>query len=162
METETHITSIEPHLNIAGNLGIFFPAELDILKMVLEDYQRQKDGYIVFEEYRDGQLAGYIIFGRIPITVYGWDIYWLVVDKNFQGIGIGSALLKRVERHIVQNHGSGTLRVETSTRKEYAHARNLYAKAGFLEAGKIADYYDQGDDLIIFYKRLTAEGTMER
>jgi len=99
-------------------------------------------------------VVGFVIFGRIPLTVDGWDIYWLAVDKAYQGKGIGKKLLKDVEEHILKEDPQANIRVETSTLKEYAHARNLYYKAGFQEVGRIKDFYASGDDVIIFYKQI--------
>lgn len=147
----------EQCLHIAQNLGIFFPDEIKILKSVLREYEQTQSDYVLFLEKKEERVVGFVLFGRIPLTMYGWDIYWLVVDKDHQGKGFGKNLIKRVEEHIVQQNPSYNLRVETSTRKEYAHARNLYLKTGFQEIGRITDFYDTGDDVVIFYKRITAQ-----
>lgn len=144
----------EQCLKIAKDLGIFFNDELCILEEVLKGCEQSKDGYVLLTEKEDQKVIGFVIFGRIPITICGWDVYWLVVERDHQGKGIGKKLLKRVEDHILKEFNKCNIRVETSTRKEYAHARNLYLKTGFQEIGRITDFYDQGDDVIVFYKRI--------
>jgi len=143
-----------PYLTIARNLEVFHQGELKIIEGILEDYKNAKDGYVIIDELQEDKVVGFVIFGRIPLTVDGWDIYWLAVDKAYQGKGIGKKLLKDVEEHILKEDPQANIRVETSTLKEYAHARNLYYKAGFQEVGRIKDFYASGDDVIIFYKQI--------
>jgi hypothetical protein len=54
------------------------------------------------------------------------------------------------------------LRVETSSQNMYAHARNLYAKMGFKQAGVIHDFYCDGDDNIIYYKELSLKPVLSQ
>lgn len=142
------------HLDIARELHIFYDSELAILARVFNDYEHARDGYVLIEDIADGQIRGFIILGRIPLTVSGWDIYWLVVDKDYQGRGIGKSLIARAEAYILSHDRRASLRVETSTRLTYAHARNLYARCGFQELGRIKDFYDEGDDVVIYYKQI--------
>lgn len=145
----------EPYLSLARSTEVFNPQEMQVLKSVLEDYrQNQGKNYFLFEEKSSDKIAGFVIFGRTPITEFSWDIYWLVVDKTCQGKGLGRKLLREVESFILQKEKRFILKVETSTKKEYAHARNLYAKQSFKEAGRIPNFYTQGDDLIVFYKEV--------
>ena len=44
--------------------------------------------------------------------------------------------------------------IETSAHAAQARARRLYARAGYVEAARIADYWESGDDLVLFVKRL--------
>lgn len=145
----------EPYISLARSTEVFNPQEVQVLESVLEDYQKNHGkNYFLFEEKTDDKIAGFVIFGRTPITEFSWDIYWLVVNKTCQGKGIGRKLLKEVESFILQKEKRFILKVETSTRKEYTNARNLYAKQSFIEAGRIPNFYAQGDDLIIFYKEV--------
>ena len=44
--------------------------------------------------------------------------------------------------------------IETSSLDEYAPARGLYRKLGYEEEARLRDFYDAGDDKIVFCKRL--------
>jgi ribosomal protein S18 acetylase RimI-like enzyme len=143
----------QPYLKITKETGVFKPEEIDILAEVLDDFRKDpKSGYICLEETIDEKIAGFIIFGRTALTEFSWDIYWIVVDKNSQGRGIGKKLLKKAEEYISVHCKKAVLRVETSSKKEYFIARHFYLKQGFIEAGRIPDFYSQHDDLVIFYK----------
>ncbi len=147
---------INRYLDIAQSTNIFIPQDFGILKEVLQDCQdNPTTNYILFDERQDKNILGFVIFGRIPMTEFSWDIYWLVVDKNFQGKGTGRKLLKEVESFIFSKQKRAILRVETSIRKEYTQARNLYVKQGFKQAGLISNFYGPGDDLIIFSKEIS-------
>lgn len=147
----------EDYLSVARGVSIFNQAELETLEEVLEDYKEYPnlDYFMIEERLQDGALLGFVIFGRTPITQFSWDIFWLMVDKSWQGKGVGKKLLKRTEEFVFKPSKRAILRVETSTKKEYAHARNLYIKQGFKEVGKIPDFYAVGDDLIIYSKDTT-------
>lgn len=143
----------ENYLKIAENVLVFNPAEKEIVKEILDDYERnpEKNYYLLGEE-QDNVVLGFVIFGRTPLTESSWDIYWLMVDKYIQGKGIGRKLLKRVDEFISRKQNGAVLRVETSTRKEFAHARNLYLRQEFKEVGRIPNFYGKDDDLIVYYK----------
>lgn len=156
--------SIDKQVNlvVARDTGVFSVGELKVLEEVLESsrhidetqYLAAAPDYVIFEEKRDQELAGFVIFGRTPLTHSTWDIYWVVVDKKYQGRGVGSHLMKRIENYVTNREGFATIRLETSSRKEYLGTRIFYGKNGFKEAGRIPDFYTCGDDLVIFFKKM--------
>jgi len=151
------------YLGLARSTGAFTPVELEVLEGVLYDYLHfPSEGYMIFDERIGDEVIGFIVFGRTPLTAYGWDIYWLAVQNIYQGQGYGRRLVKRVEDYIKEKMKKAILRVETSNQNMYAHARNLYAKMGFQEVGRIRDFYSEGDDNIIFYKNLKEERALAR
>ncbi len=146
---------LNTYLSIAKDTEVFQPLELEILQEVLKDYiNNPQTSYIVFEEAVEDTVGGFVVFGKIALTVFSWDIYWLAVKKGVQGRGIGRKLIKRVEAHILQQEEEAVIRIETSERKEYAQARSLYFKEGFSQVGIIRNFYAQDDNLILFSKEL--------
>ena len=133
--------------------GAFHPGELAVLREVIEDTLRIGDGdshYRILEEREGKKLRGFIIYGRTPLTEHGWDVYWLVVDKEVHRRGVGRRLISLMQSRILADHHTAIIRIETSGKKEYAPVRSFYAKAGFVEVGRIADFYAPGDDLVIY------------
>ncbi|MBI4846792.1 MAG: GNAT family N-acetyltransferase [Candidatus Omnitrophica bacterium] len=148
---------IKNYLDVAKNTETFMESELDVLKEVLEDFQHnKKTSYHLIEEEVNGDLAGFILFGRTPLTEFTWDIYWVVVNKSLHGKGIGKSLLVRTEEFIRQKMPRAAIKIETSTRKRYSAARGLYKRVDFQEVGKLPNFYAQDDDLIIFYKEVSS------
>ncbi|MFH1459379.1 MAG: GNAT family N-acetyltransferase [Candidatus Omnitrophota bacterium] len=149
---------INDYIDVAKNTEAFTEGELDILREVLEDLQNnKKTSYHLLEEEVEGKLVGFTLFGRTPLTEFTWDIYWLIVDKLFQGKGVGKSLLVRTEEFIKGKIPRAAIKLETSTRKKYSAAHGLYKRNKFMEAGKLPNFYSEGDDMIIFYKEIFAE-----
>ena len=116
-------------------------------------YLRQGDasGY-VFLIYKNGDHPlGYACFGPHPLTEGTFDLYWIAVDPEARGQGIGHALLARVEDE-VRARGGRMLVVETSGTPAYAPARRLYESCGYRYEAVVHDFYAPGDDLIVFGK----------
>ena len=99
-------------------------------------------------------LLGYACFGPTPATDGTYDLYWLAVDPAAQGRGAGRALVRWVERELTAR-GARLLVVETSSRTDYAHTREFYARGGYVEAARVRDFYAPADDRIILTTRLT-------
>ncbi len=81
----------------------------------------------------------------------------MVVDKEYQGKGIGKRLIKRAQEVILKETETAIIRIETTSQKQYAHARYLYRRMGFTEAERIANFYFSGDGLMIFSKEIKNE-----
>jgi ribosomal protein S18 acetylase RimI-like enzyme len=146
------------YLATADGTGVFRPEELEVLEEVLEDaWNNPETTYIVFEEpsAHEPAPAGFIIFGRTPMTAFAWDMYWIVVEKKHQGQGIGRKLLERMERALRAAEPKSVIRVETAGRPEYEATRAFYRRTGFIELGAIPAFYEEGDDLVMFYKTIS-------
>jgi ribosomal protein S18 acetylase RimI-like enzyme len=102
-----------------------------------------------------GTLRGYACFGKASLTERSWYLYWICVDPDAQGSGVGQALQRGVEDR-VRELGGDRLVAETSGRPDYARARRFYERAGFTVHGRIPDFYRPGDDCVIYGKRLGA------
>ncbi len=105
----------------------------------------------------DGErLLGYACAGPTPATEGTFDLYWLAVDPTAQGKGIGTTLVRAVEREL-RDRGARMLLVETSSRPDYSNTRAFYARCGYTEAARIRDFYAPADDRIMLTTRLTPE-----
>jgi ribosomal protein S18 acetylase RimI-like enzyme len=141
---------------IAAKVGVFSPEEVDCVQDLWNDFQREGDesGYI-FLVYRDAQrLLGFACYGPTPMTHGTYDFYWLAVDPDTHGRGVGRALLNEVERDVL-HRGGHLLLIETSSTPAYAAARRLYENAGCTREALIHDFYALGDDLVLYSKHLS-------
>ncbi len=140
----------EPYLEVAVNVAVFTTQELNVIKEILGSYQQDpgKD-YFLIEKKLGERVIGFILFGKNSLTASSWDLHWLIVGKNFQHKGIARKLLEELEAFLLAHNAQALLRLETSTKPEFAPARNLYIKQGFDEADRIPDFYAAGDDLIL-------------
>ena len=146
----------DEYTRLGERTGFFRPIEIDILHEVITDYQKApgKD-YFFFEETQDGKLAGFVIFGRTPLTDFAWDIYWIAVAHDIQGRGVGRRLVERTEEFILKDHKKAVIRIETSGKKQYEATLVFYKKTGFAQAGAIPDFYSEGDSLLNYYKTIS-------
>jgi ribosomal protein S18 acetylase RimI-like enzyme len=138
------------------NSRVFTAEEIDVamelIDIVLKD-QIQKDYNIhCMVDDRD-QPVGYICYGPTPITQGTFDLYWILVDPNFQGQGIGSKLLDFLEEVVREKEGRMIL-ADTSTMPQYEKTKNFYLQNGFQGVARVPDYYHPGNDRITFCKRL--------
>jgi ribosomal protein S18 acetylase RimI-like enzyme len=100
-----------------------------------------------------GELLGYVCWGPTPCTAATWDLYWIAVAPHAQRLGIGSLLIEEVERRLVQSDARLVL-IETSSRPVYEPARRFYARHGWAAVARVPDFYADGDDRMVFAKRV--------
>ena len=135
----------------------FTPEEIDVamelIDIVLED-ENQKDYTIHCMVDDQDQPAGYICYGPTPMTQGTFDLYWIVVDPNFQGKGIGSKLLSFLE-DVVRGKGGRIILADTSTIPQYEKTQKFYLRNGFQEVARVPDYYYPGNDRVTFCKKIT-------
>ena len=98
-----------------------------------------------------GPVQGYACYGPHALTEGTYDLYWIAVDPAAQGQGVGHALMAQVEAG-VRAQGGRLLLIETSSIASYDAARRLYASAGYGLEATVRDFYEPGDDLLIFAK----------
>ena len=143
--------------------GFFRPGEVDVaLELVDENLAKGDEGsgyHFLFAE-REGKTLGYLSFGPIPCTLGSFDLYWIVVDPQEQGKGVGRALLREAEREIASQGGRG-IYVETSSLPLYLPTRTFYERCGYQIAGGFPDFYAPGDGKVVYAKSLPPAGRGE-
>ena len=101
----------------------------------------------------DAGLAGLAYVVRERLTEGTWNLLLIAVDPDRHRQGHGSALLARIEREIAAE-GARLLLVETSGMPGFAGQWAFYRGNGFAEEARIRDFYQAGDDKLVFTKRL--------
>jgi ribosomal protein S18 acetylase RimI-like enzyme len=82
-----------------------------------------------------------------------FDLYWIVVDPNFQGQGIGSKLIDFLEK-VLKGMDGRMILAETSSIPEYEETQRFYLQNGFQEVARVPDYYYPGNDRITYCKKI--------
>jgi len=134
--------------------GLFREEEVATAVELLDESLAGDDDYQFVGAFADDQLIGYACWGPTPGTEATYDLYWIVVDRERQGTGIGSQLLGAVEQRLT-THDARLIVVETSSRDDYQPTRAFYEARGYTRAATIPGYYAPGDDLVVFTKDLT-------
>lgn len=128
---------------------------IELLDAALAPSEDEQDGYEVRVAVDDdgARVLGYACFGKTPMTAAAYDLYWLVVGQAARGRGIGAEICAAVAAEL-KERGGRVIRVETSSLEGQGGARRFYEKVGFRLAGSIADFYRDGDDLLVYSKVL--------
>lgn len=81
------------------------------------------------------------------------NLLLIAVHASRHGTGLGGALLAEVER-LLTGRGNRILLVETSALPEFERTRRFYLVRGYEEEARIRDFYEEGNDKVVFRKRL--------
>ncbi len=119
------------------------------------DHPDQKDYRFIVASNDADVPIGYACYGLAPLTDRTYELYWIAVDPDYSGKGVGTMLLKKIESAIIKENGR-MITLDTSSSKEYFHSRKFYIKNGYILAGKIKDFYRKGEDKDIFIKKIHA------
>jgi GNAT superfamily N-acetyltransferase len=134
----------------------FTQAEIDCALELVDIYlkdKKQADYHVVVAEDAAGVHA-YACWGPVPLTKGAYDLYWIATHPNSRGRGFGRALMAYVENKALE-YGGRLLAAETSSKESYEKTIEFYHRLGFEEASHIKDFYDVGDDRLIFVKRFS-------
>ena len=142
-------------MRLTSQAGVFKPVEVACVEELWTAYLQQGEasGYDFFVHREEGQVLGYVCFGPHPLTEGVFDLYWIAVESEARGRGIGQAMMARAEEES-RKRGGRLILVETSGTLAYAPARRLYESCGYRYEAVIHDFYASSDDLIVFGKAL--------
>lgn len=147
-----------PLADLLQRIDAFTPREREVALELIDEALKHPgpDGYrCIVALAPDGcggtSLAGYVCFGKTPMTERTYDMYWVAVDPAFQGRGIGARLLDAMAAGVAADGGGG-IRVETSSTEAYGTALRFYLNKGFRVVGRIPGFYRKGDDLVILFR----------
>ncbi|HVS35862.1 MAG TPA: GNAT family N-acetyltransferase, partial [Gemmataceae bacterium] len=143
-------------LSLTEATGVFKKHEIQALQEVLEEYHESNQGYghVAVVDERQGRIVGYAYYAPASMTDRTWYLYWIAVAKETQAKGVGAGMLTHAEDDIRRKNGR-VLFIETSSLPHYDLTRRFYLKHHYEVAGQLRDYYADGDDMVIFCKRLT-------
>ena len=135
--------------------GFFTADEVAIAVELVDEGLAKGDSsdYLFLVAEWEGKFVGYSCYGHIPGSVASWDLYWIVVAREFQGKGVGKSLLTRTEQDI-KKRGATRIYIDTSDKGAYAPTQKFYLATGYHEAARLQDFYSPGDGKIIYLKVL--------
>ncbi len=142
-------------VRLTDETGVFKPLEIQALHEVLDDFHASNHtfGHRAFVAEVAGEIVGYVYHAPAAMTDRTWYLYWIAVRKDRQQQGFGAQLLQFVEADIRAANGR-LLLIETSSTPLYEATRRFYHKHGYEWAAQLRDFYSDGDDMIVFRKRL--------
>ena len=83
-----------------------------------------------------------------------WNLYLIAVHPSYQGKGHGTAMVSYIEKMLAER-GERLLLVETSGLPDFERTQAFYRRCGYTEEARIREFYQAGEDKIVFRKALT-------
>ncbi|MFM9950134.1 MAG: GNAT family N-acetyltransferase [Saprospiraceae bacterium] len=87
------------------------------------------------------------------LTEGTYNLYAIGVKSDLQGKGIGGEMMAYIENYLRKN-GHRILIVDTSGTEAYNMTRTFYEKLNYHKEAVIRDFWKEGDDKVIFWKKL--------
>lgn len=136
--------------------GLFPPDELDWMDVMLDEYFSGTlgDGHSWITVTIGNDLIGVAYYAPERMTVGTWNTFLIAVRADRQGQGHGAALMHYIEQTLAER-GERVLLVETSGLPDFERTRAFYHKLGYDEEARIREFYNAGEDKVIFRKALT-------
>ena len=124
---------------------------IELLKERLD--KGPESGYeFVFAE-AGGRPVAYTCYGPIPCSLISYDLYWIVTHNAYRGKGIGRLIMAETES-LIRKAGGKAIYIETSSKEMYKPTRIFYEKNNYMIKARCEDFYDMGDDKLVYIKKL--------
>ncbi len=138
---------------IVTSTGFFRDDEIEIAVELIEERIKlgEASGYEFLFVDHNGEAIAYSCFGLIPCSLISYDLYWIVTHNEFRNKGIGKELMKATEQAI-REIGGRTIVVETSSKVQYIPTQKFYEKTDYQLKARFEDFYDYGDDKLVYIK----------
>jgi ribosomal protein S18 acetylase RimI-like enzyme len=143
---------------LTADTGVFKPYEVEVLEEVLDEYHAGSVGpdHVAIVCERAGRIVGYAYYAPDVMTDRTWYLYWIAVARDIQARGIGSEIMRYMEDDVRKRRGR-LMFIETSSQPHSELTRKFYLKMGYSITATLADFYSDGDDMVIFRKRLDGQ-----
>jgi ribosomal protein S18 acetylase RimI-like enzyme len=146
--TQADIDGLKTVLDSCG----LFPSEY--LDDMIADYFNNADTQDIWFTCIDNNLPiaiGYCVPEKMTNGTY--NLLAIGVSKDAQRNGIANEMINYIEQQQKSKDGR-ILIIETSSDPAQLGARSLYQKLGYNQEAVIRDFWDDGVDKIVFWKKL--------
>lgn len=140
------------HLKRVLNSIELFPAEM--LEEMISDYfdnPDTQDFWFTATENNIPVSIGYCAPEKLTDGTF--NLYAIGVRRDIQGKGIGNKMMKYLENQL-RIQGRRILIVETSGTDDFELTRKFYENLNYNKEAVIRDFWREGDDKVIYWKKL--------
>jgi len=142
---------IEGLKKVVDSSGLF-PSEY--VDEMISDYLNNADTQDIWFTYIDHNTPtafGYCV--PVKFTNGTYNLLAIGVSQDSQRNGVATKMISYIEQQLKQNDGR-ILIVETSSDDAQIGARKFYQKIGYTQMAVIKDFWNDGEDKIVFWKKL--------
>jgi len=143
-----------PHLKTVLDNCDLFPSEY-LEPMIAPHLDLSAEGQIWFTYLIEDVPVAIAYCAPMELTNGTYNLYAIGIHNHYQHQGLGTQMMEYVENRL-RTEGHRILIVETSSSVEQLPARNFYLKCGYTHEATLRDFWDEGDDKIVFWKNLKA------
>ena len=129
-----------------------FPAEM-LDDMISDYFENPETSDIWFTTTQDEKSIAIGYCAAEKLTEGTYNLYAIGISSDVQGKGIGGAMMNYIENEL-KNQGQRILIVETSGTEDFRLTRKFYEKLNYTKEAVIRDFWSEGDDKVIFWKKL--------
>ena len=129
-----------------------FPSEMldDMISDYFDNPESQDIWYCAVEA---GNVIALGYCAPEKLTEGTYNLYAIGVRSDIQSTGIGSKMMNYIEEYLGQI-GGRVLIVDTSGTDDFAQTRKFYEKLNYIKEAVIRDFWSEGDDKIVYWKRI--------
>lgn len=145
-------------VSLAVAAQLFPPDEAGIVENLMVDYfaRERGQGHACAVDLDDGGDALAVAYWEpAKATDRTWYLTMIGVRHDHHRRGRGTSLLQHVEQQL-RTDGQRLLLVETSSTSAFDRARSFYRACDYDEEARVRDFYEPGDDMVLFRKALQA------
>ena len=136
---------------VIESTGLFPPELLDNMTAAYFSATPTDDVWLTYEE--NGTPVAVAYYAPERMTEGTYNLYLIAVHSDRQGKRIGAALLIHIE-NTLREEGARILIIETSGLPEFESSRKFYDRCGYTREAVIREFYAEGDDKVVFWKKL--------
>jgi ribosomal protein S18 acetylase RimI-like enzyme len=140
-----------PALKAVIDANGLFPS--DMLDDMVASYLNEGASDDFWLTVDDGGPVAVAYYVPERMTQGTWNLLLIAVHPDREGQGLGAALLRHVEQALAER-GERVLLVETSGLPTFERTRAFYRNLGYDQEARIRDFYQAGEDKIVFRKAL--------
>ncbi len=137
--------------HVLDSCGLFPSEYLDELIFDYFNHANTQDIWFTCIDKHVPVAIGYCVPEKLTKGTY--NLLAVGVSAHAQRQGIAQAMMNFIEQHLKSKDGR-ILIVETSSDDAQIGARNLYQKIGYTQEAVIRDFWDEGEDKVVFWKKL--------
>lgn len=143
-----------PYLKSVLDSSELFPSEM-LDDMISDYFDNGESRDIWFTSVVDEIPVSIAYCAPEKMTEGTYNLYAIAVEKKNQGKGIGREMMAYLEDLLRTKRGR-ILIVETSGLPQFELTRKFYDQCNYKRQALIPEFYDVGEDKVVFWKKLTS------